>query len=113
RLIKYDMSSFEDKYRKHSWDRPCTTVFAHLEKDGNRFIHPDSNQARTFTVREVARIQSFPDDFVFTAPGNVRYRYVGNAVPPLMAKAIGEAIYQVLESLRCKGERIAVCLAAR
>lgn len=112
-LIKYNMNSFEDKYRKHSWDRPCTTVLAHLEKDGNRFIHPDSNQARTFTVREVARIQSFPDDFVFTAPGNVRYRYIGNAVPPLMAKAIGEAIYQALESLYCKGEKVRVCSQVR
>jgi DNA (cytosine-5)-methyltransferase 1 len=111
-LIKYDMKSFRDKYKKHSWDKPCTTVFAHLQKDGNRFIHPDSNQARTFTVREVARIQSFPDDFVFTAPGNIRYKYIGNAVPPLLAKAIGQAIFEVLESLKGKGMG-QVCLGAR
>jgi len=94
KLIKYDMNSFKDKYRKHSWKQPCTTVFAHMQKDGNRFIHPDSKQARTFSVREAARIQSFPDDFEFTAPGNVRYKHIGNAVPPLMGKAIGEAIYR-------------------
>lgn len=96
KLITYDMKAFQDKYRKQSWDRPCTTVFAHLQKDGNRFIHPDSTQARTLTVREAARIQSFPDDYVFKAPGNVRYKYIGNAVPPLLAKAIAEAIYITL-----------------
>lgn len=93
-LIKYDMDSFRDKYRKHEWDKPCTTIFAHLQRDGNRFIHPD--QPRSFTVREAARIQSFPDDFVFTATGNLRFRYIGNAVPPLLSRAIGEAIYKVL-----------------
>jgi DNA (cytosine-5)-methyltransferase 1 len=99
KLIKYDMGSFLDKYRKHIWESPCTTVFAHMQRDGNRFIHPDSRQARTFTVREAARIQSFPDDFVFSAPGNVRYKHIGNAVPPLLAKAIAEAIYEALQSV--------------
>lgn len=96
KYIKYDMNSFHDKYKKHAWDRPCSTIFAHMQKDGNRFIHPDSNQARTFTVRETARIQSFPDDFIFTAPGNIRYKHIGNAVPPIMAKAIAEEIYRSL-----------------
>ncbi|MEQ8191937.1 MAG: DNA cytosine methyltransferase [Candidatus Eremiobacterota bacterium] len=104
-FIKYDMKSFKDKYRKHSWNFPCKTVFAHMEKDGNRFIHPDSKQARTFTVREAARIQSFPDDFIFAAPGTVRYKYIGNAVPPLVGKAIAEAIYKTLSSLN-KNENI-------
>ncbi len=71
-LIKYDMNSFKDKYRKHCWNMPCKTIFAHIQKDGNRFIHPDSKQARTFTVRETARIQSFPDNFIFSAPGSPR-----------------------------------------
>ena len=91
KLIKYDMSSFYDKYRKQKWNAPCTTLFAHLEKDGNRFIHPDSKQARTLTVREAARIQSFPDDFIFEGPYNKKYRQTGNAVPPLMAKAVAES----------------------
>jgi DNA (cytosine-5)-methyltransferase 1 len=95
-LIKYDMNSFLDKYRKHEWNSVCTTIFAHMQKDGNRFIHPDGEQARTFTVREAARIQSFPDDFEFTAPGNVRYKYIGNAVPPLLAKAIAISIARAL-----------------
>lgn len=95
-LIKYGMGSFQDKYKKLSWDLPCGTIFAHLQKDGNRFIHPDSAQARTLTVREAARIQSFPDDFVFEAQGNTRYKQIGNAVPPLMARAIAEALYEPL-----------------
>jgi len=97
-LIKYKMDSFEDKYKKLSWGKPCNTIFAHLQKDGNRFIHPDSNQARTLTVREAARIQSFPDDYVFEAPGNVRYKYIGNAVPPLLSMAIASVIINRVRS---------------
>lgn len=97
KLIKYKMNSFEDKYKKLSWDKPCTTIFAHLQKDGNRFIHPDSSQARTLTVREAARVQSFPDDYIFEAPGLVRYKYIGNAVPPLLSMAIAKSIYECLE----------------
>jgi len=90
------MNSFKDKYKKLSWDKPCNTVFAHMQKDGNRFIHPDSRQGRTLTVRETARIQSFPDDYIFEAPGNVRYKYIGNAVPPLLAMALARAIYNAM-----------------
>ena len=93
-LIKYDMSSFLDKYRKQNFNSVCTTVFAHLEKDGNRFIHPKQN--RTFTPREAARIQSFPDDFVFSGPISKKFRQIGNAVPPLLGKAIGEAVLRIL-----------------
>jgi DNA (cytosine-5)-methyltransferase 1 len=91
RLIKYDMNSFMDKYKKHKWDKPCSTIFAHLQKDGNRFIHP--NQARTFTPREAARIQSFPDSFFFEGPVTKKFQQIGNAVPPLLAKKLAEAIY--------------------
>jgi DNA (cytosine-5)-methyltransferase 1 len=95
--IKYDMRSFLDKYRRQRADMPCTTVFAHMIKDGNRFIHPE--QARSLTVREAARVQSFPDEYIFSAPGNVRYKHIGNAVPPLLAKAIGKAIYDTLRKI--------------
>jgi len=90
-LIKYDMSTFKDKYRKQSLGEPSTTVFAHLEKDGNRFIHP--KQARTYTPREAARIQSFPDDFRFEGTMTKKFRQIGNAVPPRMAYIIAENIY--------------------
>ena len=95
KLIKYDMETFEDKYRKQRWDAPSTTVFAHLEKDGNRFIHP--RQKRTFTPREAARIQSFPDNFIFCGPYSKKFRQIGNAVPPLMAKAIAVRIMEILK----------------
>lgn len=91
KLIKYDMHSFTDKYRKQKANEPCTTVFAHLEKDGNRFIHPF--QARTYTPREAARIQSFPDDFIFEGPNSKKYKQIGNAVPPLMSYTIAKTIY--------------------
>jgi DNA (cytosine-5)-methyltransferase 1 len=96
KLIKYNMSSFYDKYRKQKWNGPATTLFAHLEKDGNRFIHPDSKQARTLTVREAARIQSFPDDFIFEGPYNKKFRQIGNAVPPLVAYNIGICLVKMM-----------------
>jgi len=96
--IKYNMDSFKDKYKKMAWDKPSLTIFAHLQKDGNRFIHPDSRQTRTVTVREAARLQSFPDDYEFMAKGNVRFRYIGNAVPPILARAIAQAIYDSLRA---------------
>ncbi|MBU0460063.1 MAG: DNA cytosine methyltransferase [Nanoarchaeota archaeon] len=94
RLIKYKMNSFLDKYRKQSASMPCTTIFAHLEKDGNRFIH--YNQARTITPREAARIQSFPDDFTFAGPNSKKFKQIGNAIPPLLSKAIAQSIVRIL-----------------
>ncbi|MGB8656764.1 MAG: DNA cytosine methyltransferase [Candidatus Zixiibacteriota bacterium] len=92
KLIKYDMTSFLDKYKKQSWDKPCSTIFAHLEKDGNRFIHPDGKQARTITPREAARIQSFPDWYEFEGPLMKKFNQIGNAVPPLLAAAIAKSL---------------------
>jgi len=97
-LIKYKMDSFEDKYKKLSWEKPCSTIFAHLAKDGNRFIHPDSRQGRTITVREAARIQSFPDEYIFEAIGNRRFTYIGNAVPPLLSMAIANTLFHALSA---------------
>ena len=90
RLIKYKMDNFTDKYRRQKSDEPCTCILAHLQKDGNRFIHPW--QARTITPREAARIQSFPDDFTFAGSQGSIFRQIGNAVPPLLAKRIAESI---------------------
>lgn len=77
-------------------DKPSTTIIAHLYKDGNRFIHYDSKQQRTITVREAARLQSFPDDFEFIGSRGSAYQMIGNAVPPLLANAIAKAIYELL-----------------
>ena len=95
KLIKYNMLSFKDKYRKQKANEPSTTVFAHLEKDGNRFIHP--TQARTYTPREAARIQSFPDDFIFEGPISKKFKQIGNAVPPLMSYNIAKQIYRIIK----------------
>ena len=78
-------------------DEPSTTIIAHLYKDGNRFIHYDPTQRRTITPREAARLQSFPDDYDFVGSrGNV-YQMIGNAVPILLAKSIGQAIHELLK----------------
>ena len=67
-------------------DLPSTTIIAHLYKDGNRFIHYDSSQSRSITVREAARLQSFDDDFDFVGSQGNAYQMIGNAVPPQLAK---------------------------
>ena len=72
---------------------------AHIHKDGFQFIHPDEIQARSFTVREAARIQSFPDDFVFAGSRGEKYKQIGNAVPPLFAEALAHSIKYNLEKL--------------
>lgn len=87
---------FGNSYVVQWWDLPSKTIIAHLYKDGNQFIHPDHTQARTFTVREAARIQSFPDDFVFEGARTDQYKQIGNAVPPLLANAIAKALKQQL-----------------
>ncbi len=88
---------FNNSYTVQWWDRPSKTILAHLQKDGNLFIHPDYKQARTFTVREAARIQSFPDDFVFCGSRSEQFKQIGNAVPPLFARTIARALKQYLE----------------
>jgi len=90
---------FGNSYAVQWWDLPSKTIIAHLYKDGNQFIHPDYTQSRTFTVREAARIQSFPDDFVFEGPRTEQYKQIGNAVPPLLAEAIAKALRTHLEDL--------------
>jgi DNA (cytosine-5)-methyltransferase 1 len=90
-LIVYDMNSFKDKYRKQDFKKPSTTIFAHLSKDGNRFIHPE--QPRTYTPREAARIQSFPDDYIFEGKFTKKFRQIGNAVPPRLSFEIAKMIH--------------------
>lgn len=98
-LVHHNPKHFGNRYTVQEADKPGKTVVAHLYKDGNLFIHPDSEQARTFTVREAARIQSFPDDFVFEGSRTDQYKQVGNAVPPLMAEAFAETIGFFLDQI--------------
>lgn len=88
----YDAAKFPNKWRKMEADQPARTLMAHLGKDGYSHIHYDSEQARTISVREAARLQSFPDGFIFEGTMNPAFRQIGNAVPPLMAKAIADQI---------------------
>lgn len=90
----YDPGKFPNKWRKMEADCPARTLMAHLGKDGYSHIHYDSSQARTISVREAARLQSFPDGFVFEGTMNPAFRQIGNAVPPLMAQAFAQKILQ-------------------
>ena len=80
-------------------DEPSTTIIAHLYKDGNRFIHYDSSQARSITPREAARLQSFDDDFKFIGPQGSVYQMIGNAVPPKLALVIAKAVKEFLDNI--------------
>lgn len=94
----YDAGKFPNKWRKMWRDQPARTLMAHLGKDSYSHIHYDSAQARTISVREAARLQSFPDGFRFQGTMNPSFRQIGNAVPPLMAKAIAGAIRAALQA---------------
>lgn len=86
----YDPGKFPNKWRKLEPDKPSRTLLAHLGKDSYTHIHYDSVQRRTISVREAARLQSFPDRFVFKGSMNPAFKMIGNAVPPLLAKAVAD-----------------------
>lgn len=96
--IPYDPTKFPNKWWKLDANKPVRTLMAHLGKDSYSHIHYDSQQARTITVREAARLQSFPDGFVFKGSMNPAFRQIGNAVPPLFSYAIAMGIRDTLEA---------------
>lgn len=93
-LHPYRDDVFQDKYKKQNPEQPASTILAHLQKDGHMYIHP--REARSLTVREAARLQSFPDSFRFFSSRTNTFRHVGNAVPPRLGKVIGEAIRETV-----------------
>lgn len=94
-LQRYRVDIFTDKYKRLDWDGLGRTITAHIAKDGYWYIHPE--QHRTLSVREAARIQTFPDWFRFAGEPSHRYRQIGNAVPPLLGEALGGQVRQALE----------------
>ena len=94
----YSPNKFPNKWRKMEPNKPARTLMAHLGKDTYSHIHYDSDQARVISVREAARLQSFPDGFRFVGSMNPAFRQIGNAVPPLMAFALATPLLQTLDA---------------
>ena len=109
-MRRYRSDIFDDKYLRMSFDGLSRTITAHIAKDGYWYIHPREN--RTLSIREAARIQTFPDSFRFAGSQSSRYQQIGNAVPPMLASAIARSVRSALETAPTDEETIARPISA-